>query len=139
MNTLTFGKIDYDAMRIKLDFLFRIIDTMNSEAQSEGVSHEIVTELLGNVLMAGTAVIHKYRTESGFTLNPQEAEACLAIGDYMLNRFVDLHSKIFEAVSGMPITLLIGKKELMIREGIDEMINWLKTFYAAGERELSNG
>jgi ADP-dependent phosphofructokinase/glucokinase len=133
--------INFDAMRIRIEFLYRLtcmlFATPLANQQSEGrLSARSIDELASAVATQGCHLIFKHRRDDGFTFGPSEIHS-KAICQLIVSAFNDISLKIHEECEGLPITLTLGKTELCIIDGIDELMEQIKSLLT--ETEVSNG
>ena len=129
--------INFDAMRIKIEFLFRTLIAFNNDMQSTAqLNNEEITALASAFVLSGIKVVHFYRREDQFDLsNLDHIQGFLA--EHIGDKFTEMSHKIYHACNGLPITLTFGKSQLIIEEGMDDIMDFLKGFYE-DQKEVSN-
>jgi len=76
-------------------------------------------------------VLHTYRTESGFSFradDPVFAEAAIIVEEAMKKIYDELGE-----LNGLPLTITMGKKELIIMEAGEKLADELYELYSKGE------
>ncbi len=128
------GNVNYDAMRIRLEFLYRILCECNDAdgfIDGHNASHFIAT--------VSTQLICKHRVDGTFQISPAERNLWHGFGLLVAEGLNDITQKIIRETEGLPITLTFGKREITLQVGLDELMDRIKGLFASVEREVSNG
>jgi hypothetical protein len=120
-------KINYDTMRIRMEFLYRTINMggviMNRSMKLSDNEQETVTSVLAS---AGLQVIYLHRIDGLLIENESEKRSAFAIAQVIADEFMRLSQKIHHACCGLPISITLARYEMMVQEGIDKILEIVK-------------
>lgn len=126
------AEINYTTMRIRMDFLFRVMLQVFKRNIKAGIPQELAEGDMAGLVAIGCSMIHRHRADDGFMISETEQQLGLKAYHLVVERFMAIINKSRET-SGLPITLSLGREEIYIREGIDSLIEELKALYGAEE------
>lgn len=132
------AKVNYDLMRVRLEFLYRTMNRGNMIMQQFlGASPNEIEQTQSVVASAGLQVLYMYRIEGEFIDSPAEKRSAEAIARFIADEFMRLSESINRECSGLPISLLITRYEIMVQGGIDKILEQVKGLIEG--KEVSNG
>jgi hypothetical protein len=127
---MKYSPINFDAMRVKIEFLFRLVDALSVHYNREGIDEHLRNVQLSDIATFGGQIINRYRrTDNASIINQEEFEIDREVIKMIFEELETCINGINDAVEGLPITLSFGKREIMILESSDRLIQTLMTYY----------
>jgi hypothetical protein len=128
-------EINYDAIRIKLEFTYRVLTQLavGFQIRKPNYSDEIMMDLIAMVGTRCAAEIHTHRYPDMMQVSNSEVMYTKVIAKLIIDELNKLQFKIHAELCGLPITLTIAMEEGLVREGCDKIVDLLKAQYAAHE------
>jgi hypothetical protein len=118
--------INYDVMKIKLELVFRLLQSIASEMRNGNQRMTEIENELSRVGSIAVSIIFQFRHEGTFQMSEAEHINGHAFGQVVFDHFMNLQRKIAEECTGLPITISITRNHLLIMDGMDELIELIK-------------
>lgn len=115
-------EINYNAMRIRLDLLFRIIAQVNTMAHVRKHNKEFHDEIISLVGTSGTFQVFKLRIDNKFRYDHDEYHNSYCIGQVIANHFMQWTVRIRGRLLNEIPMFRPSIEEAMITECIDELM-----------------
>lgn len=131
------NQINFGTMKIRLEFLFRLLLTQNVTLYNKGLSEVDVQDFLSNMITEGSTIAFVYRRDHGFTHSEAELINNHGFGNVIADGFNSIARKIDRECAGLPITLTLGKKELIIKDGMSDLMKTIRELFKG--KEVANG
>ncbi len=121
--------INYEAMKIKIELTFRLLQTISNEMQHEQLPVGLIESELSKIGSLSIGLIYHHKLDDMIEMNSNQSANAHAFGVLVFDAFMNLQKKIANECNGLPITLSIGKKELIIRKGMDDLMDLIKKMH----------
>jgi hypothetical protein len=71
-------------------------------------------------------------------VSPKEQNLWREFGELVADGLNDITQKIIRETEGLPLTLTIGKREINLQEGLDELMERIEGFFSVKESEVNH-
>lgn len=131
-------QINWEAMRIRLEFLYRVMNWCNLIGQRQmRMSQEQLDVINSLVASAGLQIAYCHRIDGQWVDTEQERRDATTISHVIANEYMLISDNIMIECAGLPITLLYAKQECLIQEGIDRIMATVREIIE--RKEVANG
>lgn len=131
--------INFDTMRIRLDFLFRTIAMMHYACEAEKMPQRDMEHINSMLATCALHLVYKHRLDERFQDSEAERVNARAFSQLCVDHFMTASKKIHDATVGIPITIRINREEMLTRHVIDDLIDILKGMLTPEVKEVSHG
>lgn len=120
-------QINWDAMRIRLEFLYRVLNWTNLIGQKVmRMRDEELQRVISLMATGGLQVAYCHRIDGQWVDSEKERNDATTISHVIANEFELISDNIRIECAGLPITLVYIRQEAMIQEGIDRIMSTLR-------------
>lgn len=131
-------QINWEAMRIRIEFLYRIMNWNNVIGQrAMGLKAFELERINSLVATAGLQIAYTHRIDDRWTDSEKERNDATSISRVIAHEYMLISDNIMIECNGLPITLVYAKQECILQEGIDRIMRMVRELIE-GE-EVSNG
>jgi hypothetical protein len=132
--------INFDLMRTRIEFLFRMIGKMNGRDFQMPI--QAINRLTSMLVGDGISIIFIYRKDDLVDLTDEGKRNTDLFAEIVVRHFNNIRHRMMQPSPTLGDQ--IGNLEIFIREGIDTMMMELKMFFeklekASEQKEVSNG
>jgi hypothetical protein len=124
-------KINYESMRSRIEFLFRLIGKQYSRTDS--FPPDAVKRLVSMITTDGINLIFLHRYDDKISFEASERKTQVEFAEIVI-RYMNSIRKAMQTLPPAPTEITIGNIEILIRDGINDMLNELKAFFERMEK-----
>lgn len=131
-------QINWEAMRIRIEFLYRIMNWNNVIGQrAMGLKAFELERINSLVATAVLQIAYTHRVDGQWTDSEQERNNATAISQVIAHEYMLISDNIMIECAGLPITILYIKQEGILQEGIDRIMKTVKELIEG--KEVAHG